>query len=403
MTTSTTQPQATTSGRVPHGSGFWIVALTFLTVMAFCAIPTPLYAIYQQRDGFPTVVLTAIFSIYAVGVMSSLYLAGHASDWLGRRRVLLGSLGLNLLAAALFLLWNDVAGLLVARFVCGLGVGLLTATATAHLAELGVAAGGTHGRTALVSTFANLGGIGMGALLGGVFATWSPAPLTTPFAVFAVLIGIEVVLVAIVPETVERRAPRPAYRPQRVAVPPAARGVFWSAGAAAFGSFAVLGTFMGLSSTLLIGVLGLHSHLLAGVAPFLVFMAAAGAQVLTQRLPRSRQVALAVTLAGLGLVAVGGSAVAASLPLFLVGGGLAGAGVGILFRASVSAVAAVAEPARRGEAMAGIFLLAYAGMTVPPLVTAVALTRWPTVDVLVGLCVLAFALVAAAASRIRHA
>ncbi|WP_200799372.1 MFS transporter [Williamsia sterculiae] len=395
--TITTAPTPRTTG--PVRTGFWIIALAFLTQMAFCAVPTPLYAIYQHRDGFPTIVLTLIFSVYAVGVMVSLYLAGHVSDWLGRRRVVLGSLLISLLATTVFLVWNDVTGLLVARFVSGLGIGILTATATAHLSELGVVAGHPTGRAALVSTFANLGGIGLGPLIGGLIATWSTRPLVLPYVLFAILFVIEGALVAVVPETVERRAERPAYRPQRVAVPPAGRGAFWSAGMAAFGAFAVFGTFMGLSGTFLVGILGLHSHLLAGVAPFIVFIAAAGAQILTVRISTRSQIRFAVGLAALGLVAVGTGALVASLTLFLIGGGVAGAGVGILFRGSLGTAASVADPRRRGEALAGIFLVAYAGMTVPPLLTAAALSVWPAVGVLVGISALAIVLVAVSGVR----
>lgn len=391
--------QARAPRLLPHWIGFWVIATAFLTEMAFCAVPTPLYAIYQQRDGFPTTVLTVVFASYAVGVMVSLYLAGHLSDWLGRRRVILASLLINLLAAILFLVWNDLAGLLVARFVCGLGIGILTATATAHLSELGAAADQAQGRSGIVSTFANLGGIGLGPLVGGLLVTWFARPLVVPFAVFAVLLAVLAVAVAFVPETVERREERPAYRPQRVAVPAEGRRAFWAAGAAAFGAFAVFGTFMGLSATFLVGILGLHSHLLAGLAPFIVFTAAALAQVATARFPVRRQVALAITLAALGLLTVGASALTASLALFLVGGGIAGAGIGILFRASLTTVAHVADPARRGEALAGVFLIAYAGMTLPPLLTAAALSVWSAVGVLVGLTLVATALVALAGSR----
>jgi MFS family permease len=387
------------SERLPHGAGFWIIAIAFCTEMAFCAIPTPLYAIYQQRDGFPTIVLTVIFAVYAVGVMLSLFLAGHVSDWLGRRRVILGSLLIHLFAAILFLVWNDVAGLIVARFVSGLGIGILTATATAHLSELGAAANRAKGRAAIVATFANLGGIGLGPLVGGLLATWSSRPLVVPYVVFAVLLVLEGILVAFVPETVERQEERPAYRPQRIAVPAAGRKAFWAAAAAAFGAFAVFGTFMGLSSTFLVGILGRHSHLLAGVSPFIVFMAAATAQVVTARLATRPQIGLSIALAASGLASIGVAAVIASLPLFLIGGAIAGAGIGILFRASLGTVAAVADGQRRGEALAGIFLIAYAGMTVPPLLTAAALSVWPAVAVLVGLVAIATILVSVSGSR----
>src|SRR4051794_41785099 len=72
--------------RFAHAPGFWVIAAAFLITMAFSTIPTPLYAIYQRRDGVPTYVITVIFASYAVGGMASLYLAGHVSDWLGRRR-----------------------------------------------------------------------------------------------------------------------------------------------------------------------------------------------------------------------------------------------------------------------------------------------------------------------------
>ena len=73
MTTSrprrtTASPARVRSSRARHRLGFWIVAITFLLVMAYSTVPTPLYPLYQQRDGFPVSVITVIFAAYAVGV-----------------------------------------------------------------------------------------------------------------------------------------------------------------------------------------------------------------------------------------------------------------------------------------------------------------------------------------------
>ena len=89
------------SGR--HAAGFWLIAYAFLAAMAFSTVPAPLYSLYMARDGFSTLMVTVVFAVYAVGVVISLLLAGHVSDWVGRKKVLVPGLGLELVAAALFL------------------------------------------------------------------------------------------------------------------------------------------------------------------------------------------------------------------------------------------------------------------------------------------------------------
>ena len=68
-------------------SGFWVVAIAFATVTAYATVPTPLYPLYQEADRFPVPVVTLIFAAFAVGVVFSLFLIGHISDWAGRRRM----------------------------------------------------------------------------------------------------------------------------------------------------------------------------------------------------------------------------------------------------------------------------------------------------------------------------
>lgn len=210
--------------RAAHSAGFWTAALAFAIAMAFSTIPTPIYALYQQRDGFSPIVVTVIFAAYAVGVAVSLYLVGHVSDWWGRRVVFIAALAVEIVAAVMFLLWQDVTGLIVARFVSGVGIGGLTATATAHIAELRAVAVPSSTTAPVVSNFANIGGLAVGPLVAGALITWVPAPLDTPYAVFLVLLVLALVATALIPETVDRgRSPRPCWpRPlvSRRASPP---------------------------------------------------------------------------------------------------------------------------------------------------------------------------------------
>ena len=63
--------------------GFWLVGFVFLVTMAFSAVPAPLYVLYAAPDHFGPLMITVIFAAYAAGVIASLFLAGHLSDWLG--------------------------------------------------------------------------------------------------------------------------------------------------------------------------------------------------------------------------------------------------------------------------------------------------------------------------------
>ena len=85
------------------GVAFWIVGYMFAVTMAFSTIPAPLYVLYQARDHFGALVVTVIFAAYAAGVVASLFLAGHLSDWLGRRRMALIAVAISMLAGVAFL------------------------------------------------------------------------------------------------------------------------------------------------------------------------------------------------------------------------------------------------------------------------------------------------------------
>jgi MFS family permease len=147
-----------------HGVGFWLVAAAYAVIMAFSAVPTPLYGLYAARDGFGSLTITVVYAVYAGGVILALFTVGHVSDWYGRRRVLIPALLIAALSSVLFLIWRDLAGLMVARFVDGIAVGATAATATAWIGELHAARrpAATPRRAEIVGAATNLGGIGAG-------------------------------------------------------------------------------------------------------------------------------------------------------------------------------------------------------------------------------------------------
>jgi MFS family permease len=366
-------PHATRASARRNGAGLWAVAFAFVAVMAFSTVPTPLYAIYQAQDGFSTFLITVIFAAYAVGVTLALFLAGHVSDRLGRRRTLVPAVLASLLSAVVFLCWRDLPGLLLGRVLSGLSVGVVTATATAYLGELHVAErpGASPRRAQLLASSANLGGLGLGPLVAGVLAETVRAPLTVPFALFGAVLAVAAIAAALAPETVTPREPRPEYRPQRVAVPAESRERFFGAAAAGAVAFATFGLFTALAPSFLAGTLGDTSHALAGVPAFAAFTGAVTAQFAAGTAEARRVLAAGITALSAGIGLVVAATWIPSLALFLAGGFVAGTGAGLLFKSGVATVSGLGAPEGRAEVLAGFFLAGYVGLSVPVLTLGV--------------------------------
>jgi hypothetical protein len=119
-----------------------------------------------------------------------------------------------------------------------------------------------------------------------------------------------------------------------------------------------------------------------------------------------RSIGLLAQAAGVAVLAVGMHGT--NLTLFLIGGIVANTGAGVLFKSAVGAVAAMAPPAMRGEALASLFLISFVGMAVPALgigvaeryISATAAVTWFTGVLLVLLAaVAALTIRSAAASK----
>jgi MFS family permease len=389
MTATTQLPAGLTEPGLPvrsrrHNAAFWIVGYTFAVTMAFSALPTPLYVLYQARDGFSTFMITVIFAAYAVGVVASLFLVGHLSDWAGRRRMVLFAVLVNMLSGLVFLLWPATPGLIVARLVSGVSIGMLTATATAYLSELHALArpGAGRSRSEIVATAANLGGIGLGPLLSGLLAQYLGHALVLPYLVAEALMLGGAIALALAPETAAVPERRPAYRPQRVSVPAAQRPVFLAAATVGGVAFALFGVFTSVAPSLLAGLLHNDSHAVAGLMAFAVFGASAAAQIVFNRASRRAQIGLGLAALLAGLAMVTAAAWLPSFWLLLAGGIVAGAGAGAAFRGTVATVISITPANMRGEGLAGLFLGSYIGLAIPVVGLGLA-TLWVSMQVAV--------------------
>ncbi len=375
MNTTITKPRpgrAMTSAAPPASRGraaFWLLAFVFAATMLGTTLPTPLYVIYQAQWHFPAAVLTLIFAVYAAGVLAALLLAGRSSDQAGRRPVLAVALAASALSTVVFILAPDVEVLLAGRILSGLSAGLMTGTATAALTELVPAS--ARRRASLVATATNMGGLGLGTLIAGLFAQYAPHPTTLVFAVYLAVLAAAAVCLRFVPETVSPRR-RPVLHFAGLGLPEQGRAEFIAAGAAAFSAFCLLGLFSALAPTFLGSVMHEHNHAVQGGVVFLLFAVGTLTQLLVSRFSSRR-----VVLAGLGLFLVGLGLIVAALfqaavVLFLAGTVVAGVAVGAVFLGSLATANRLAPPGRRGQAVSTYFVACYCGLVIPVVGVGVA-------------------------------
>ncbi|MFI1281722.1 MFS transporter [Streptomyces sp. NPDC020858] len=335
----------------------------FAVCMAGTTLPTPLYGLYQEKFGFSELVVTAVFAVYAVGVIGVLLLVGNASDVVGRRPVLLVGLVFAAASAVCFLCATGVGWLYAGRLLSGFSAGLFTGAATAYVMEL--APHGGASRATFVATASNMGGLGCGPLLAGVLAQYAVWPLYLPFAVHLVLVAVSVVVLLRLAETVRERRPLSSVRPRRPALPPQVRAVFAPAATAAFVGFALLGVFTSVSPAFLAQSLDVHNRAVSGLVVALAFFASCAGQLAVGRIGVGRSLPLGcvVLLAGLALLA--GALWWDLLALVVASSLVGGVGQGLSFRGALAAVAAASPADRHAAVISMLFVVAYAGISVP--------------------------------------
>ncbi|HTX11108.1 MAG TPA: MFS transporter [Solirubrobacteraceae bacterium] len=362
--------------RLSWRAAFWAIAFSFFVVTAFSTAPSSLYGLYERQEHLSSLTITFLYAVYAVGVVSSLLLAGHVSDWYGRRAVLLPAIAVAIAAAVVFLVWRTLAGLFVARILTGVAIGAAVATATAYITDLDAGSGSLPTRRAgITSTVANIGGLASGPLIAGLLARYEPDALTRPFAVFLCALAFGAIAVALSPEGRPPLHPRPRYRPQHLRLPPSARRRFVAACAGGFLCWTVAGLFAGLAGAFLAGPLHHPSPALCGLTIFLSFGAGILVQTTTITWPAHRLISagIAPALIGLGLIVAAAWTSPPSLALFLAGGIVSGAGSGAIFRGSLTLVISTSDPGDRAGALATFFIAAYMGLSIPVLGLGIAL------------------------------
>jgi MFS family permease len=340
------------------------VSACYMTVMALSALPAPLYPEYRRRNDLSLSSLSGVFSAYMVGVAVALFVGAGLSDRYGRRRMILCGCATALVAAGVFATVSDLVGLLLARFLTGVAVALVSAASTAQLLDLWPPRPGRPrpvGET--VGTAANLGGIGVGALLGSLALEVSARPLSSPYLTYVLVLVVAGSAAAVAADG-PRRRPRAA---SGASPPPSTRERVQEFRAACLGAFVVLATlgfFSSLTPVFLDSQHGAASGILIGLVIASPFLVSAVVQIGVAKVDGVPSVlGLLLIPAGLGLAAM---SMGSSQPrVFLLGSVVSGAGCGLVFRRALHRVALLSGESERGAVTSAFLLVGYLGPIVP--------------------------------------
>ncbi|CEA02436.1 major facilitator family transporter [Pseudomonas saudimassiliensis] len=339
--------------------------LALFTTILTSHMPTPLYAAWQQAWGFSATALTAVFSIYVLGVVITLLTMGSLSDQLGRRQMLIPGLLFIMVGSVIFMLAADIYHLAAARLLTGIGTGLVTGAATAAVVELEPNGNWTRGAT--LSALAFTLGAATGPTVSSMTLRWTDHGTVWSFLVAIALCLITLVMLA--------RAPWPAHlgqrqqdfrwrawRPTPVRVPRALLGTFTFAAAAISLAWSTGSLYSALGPTLARELIGVSDLALAGLFAAAWQLVAGLSQFAAQRQPLNRLLMAGPVLLILGLIALGGAVWQASVWLFIGATVMTGIAAGTIGVIATVTIARSAPPSERGAMNSAFFLVAYLTM-----------------------------------------
>lgn len=365
---SASAPAASATWR--DATGFWAVAFAFLIVMAFATLPSPLYGLYRTRDNLSAFTITLVYAIWAGGTIAALLAVPAVASRIGRRGVMLTSVATMMASAGLLAAWKDLAGLLIGRLFTGFAVGLVAGTAFTYLIELRLRQGANANlaRARNIGTAINVGALGIGPLVAGCLAEWVRKPLVLPYLLWIALGGLAFVALTSAPETGKPTQDASSAKRPRVSLP---------AATATLAAFSANGLFAGLSGLFLATTLHNHSHAVAGTTLFIVFSAGVASQLATAPLRASLVLTFGgiSMLVGLALLVTSVRLSSPSLALFLISGGLIGAGSGAVFKGTTGIVLEAAAPENRLAMTAQLLIALFIGLSIPVIGAGVALDR----------------------------
>jgi MFS family permease len=324
-----------------------------------------MYRFYQVNWGISSLMLTAIFAVYAGGLLAALLTVGSLSDFLGRRPVIVVSLMLEAVAMLLIATAQAPSTLILARFLQGIATGAAAGTLGAMIMDT------CKVRGALINSAAPPLGTALGVL--GSSVAFRHGPETAP-AFFNTLFGLCVVLALLALAIAETGARMPgalaSLRP-KMNVPLPARKLFWATTPVFWAVWSLTGFYLSLMPSLLHVTTGSTSPLLGGLAAGVLTLCGALSILLLHRRPASQIFLIGTWGLIIGAACSLGGVALHSIPLLMGGTAIGGVGFGTAYFGGLRRVLPTADATDRAALLSAIYTQCYLAFSLPAVAVGV--------------------------------
>ena len=353
----------------------WVLKPSAMTAFSFAGAAlvaasssavTPLYRLYQQSMHLSPLMITLVFAVYAISLLTALLTVGGLSDYVGRRPVILGGLLLNAIAMVLFSYASDVGQLILARAVQGLCVGTATTALGAAILDT------DRKRGPLLNRVTAFLGLMVGALGAAALVTFAPDPLHLVYEVLFALTAVMIVLLFVMPETVSRKSGALASLRPHVRVPSQSRAALLRVAPATVATWALGGFSLSLMPTVVATTMGVSAPWVGGVVVATLMLAAALTVAALRQLPAQRLLVIGTAALSLGVLVSLLGIWQHSVAMLFAGSVIAGFGFGASFAGSLSTLLPTAEAHQRAGLLAAFYVLSYLAFSLPALAAGVA-------------------------------
>lgn len=371
MQTPQVRQQSTDAGteRLPAPTGTKILGTVVFLVAFGTNVSTPFLVTYRERLALGNSATMAIFTVYVLGILSILPIAGQLSDRYGRLMVTVPFVVLSATSSFIMILGRDsFVLLLLGRFILGLVSGGVLSIGAAWMQE--ILGRGKEQRSALVTTVLTYAGFGAGPLVSAMILEFDAWPLVLPYLLHGTATVALIPFLLTVPQSSER-----SRKPFRLnfGVPPEARPVFTRIVApAAIWVFAFASASFALFPVIVSEAIGGSTVLIAAIAAALTAWSGLFSRPMLPRLGPTRTLKVGMISGTLGYALGSIAFETGAWGLVLPAAVLLGAASGLLTSGSLALLAGIADESSRGAINGTFYLLAYPGMAMPILLTTLA-------------------------------